>query len=214
VKRRENVWRRRAGLLVVAGLFLLANFGFLLGSRSIRMARKQTLEQRRANLATDVAAREAEAEKLVGQRDRLAQVSSVIDEFYGRRVGSRRETLAPLVEEVHAVLEKTGVAPKTIGYATAPLRGLPLSQMLISFSFKSDYARFKRLLSAFEVNRRWIVVREVSLSRDPETPGDVQVRLVLATYFSGAEMPPAVPAPAPASPARKTVRSVQRTVQR
>jgi Tfp pilus assembly protein PilO len=211
VKRRENVWRRRAGLLVVAGLFLLANVGFLVGSRSIRMARKKALEQRRASLATDVAAREAEAGKLAGQRDRLAQVSSVIDEFYGRRVGSRRETLAPLVEEVHAVMEKTGVAPKTIGYATAPVGRLPLSQMLISFSFKSDYARFKRLLSAFEVNRRWIVVREVSLSRAPETPGEVQVRLVLATYFS-AEIPPAVPAPA--SPARKTLRSVQRTVQR
>lgn len=213
MKWRENVWKQRAGLLAVAGLFLLANVGFLLGSRSIRAARKQALEDRRASLTSEVAAREAEAKKLIEQRERLAQVSSAIDDFYGRRVGSRRQTLAPLVEEVHAVMRKAGVSPSSISYSTAPVRNLSLTQMSIGFSFQSDYARFKRLLSAFEANRRWIVVREVSLSRDAETSGEVQVRLVLGTYFSNDEKPALVPG-VPAAPARKTVRSVQRTVQR
>lgn len=217
MKGRENVWRQRAGLLTVAGLFLLANLGFLLGSRSIRAARKQALEDRRASLTSQVSAREAEAKKLSEQRDRLAQVSSAIEDFYGRRVGSRRQTLAPLVQEVHAVLRKAGVAPSSISYANTPLRTLPLTQMLISFSFRSDYARFKRLLAAFEVNPRWIVVRDVGLSRDSETVGEVQVRLALATYFSNEDRQPVVPGPpaAPAGPtARKSVRSVERTVQR
>ena len=92
------------------------------------------------------------------------------------------------------------------------LKELPLSQMLISFSFQSDYARFKRLLGAFEANRMWIVVREVSLARQSETTGEVQVRLVLATYFSGDE---SIPVPPPvAAPGRTTVRSSQRTVRR
>ncbi len=212
MKSRENVWRQRAGLLVVAGLFLAANIGFLLGSRSITAARRQALEDRQASLSHEVQAREAEAAKLSGQRDRLAQVSSVIDEFYGRRVGSRRETLAPLVDEVHAVLRKAGVAPQAISYSTAALPNLPLQQMLVGFSFQSDYARFKRLLSLFEANRRWIIVREVGLSRDSEVPGEVQVRLALATYFYGEEKAP-VPA-TPASPARRAVRKVERTVER
>lgn len=213
MKWRENVWKQRAGLLAVAALFLLGNLGFLMGSRSIRAARKQALEDRRATLTSEVAARETEAKKLIEQRDRLAQVSSAIDEFYGRRVGTRRQTLAPLVEEVHTVLRKAGVSPSSISYATTPLKNLPLTQMSIGFSFQSDYARFKRLLAAFEANPRWIVVREVSLSRDSETPGEVQVRLVLGTYFSNEEKLPLVPA-LPASPARKTVRSAQRAVQR
>ncbi|HEY3173331.1 MAG TPA: hypothetical protein VGK86_12225 [Thermoanaerobaculia bacterium] len=211
---RETIWRQRAGLLVVAGTFFVANLGFLLGSRSITSARRQALEERRTTLAHEVAAREAEATKLGAQRDRLAQVSSVIDEFYGRRVGSRRETLAPIVEEVHAVMQKVGVVPAAISYSTTPLANLPLSQMLIGFHFDSDYARFKRLLAAFEANRRWIIVREVGLSRT-EVPGQVAVRLVLATYFSGEESVPVAPvAPAPASPARRTVRTVERTVER
>jgi hypothetical protein len=212
VKGRENIWRRRAGLLVLAGLFLLANLGFLLGSRSIRAARKQALETRRATLTHEVAAREAEAKKLVAERDRLTQVASVIDEFYGRRVGTRRETLAPVVEEIHSVIRKAGIAPRSIGYTTSPLQTLPLSQMEIDFGFQSDYARFKRLLAAFESNPRWIVVREVSLSRNADVPGEVQVRLGLATYFSKDEKPPLPPAPVAGT--RRTVRSVQTTVER
>ncbi len=212
MRARESIWRQRGGLLVVAGIFFVANLAFLLGSRSITFARRQALEERRTALSRDVTSREAEAAKLGGQRDRLAQVSSVIDEFYGRRVGSRRETLAPIVEEVHAVIQKVGVTPVAISYTTASLKTLPLSQMLIGFHFDSDYARFKRLLAAFESNRRWIVVRDVSLNRKTDSPGDVQVRVVLATYFSGDESVPAPPAPP--SPARRTVRTVERTVQR
>lgn len=215
MKWRENIWRRRAGLLVLAGLFLLANLGFLLGSRSIRAARKQALEERRASLTTGVAAREAEAKKLTDERNRLSQVASVIDEFYGRRVGPRRETLAPIVDEVHAVMRKAGVSPRSIGYSTSAVHALPLSQMEISFGFQSDYARFKRLLAAFESNPRWIVVRDVSITRDDETPGEVQVRMTLATYFSGDEKPGSPPRlPAPVSATRKTERRVQRTAER
>lgn len=216
MKGHENIWRQRAGLLTLAALFLLANLGFLIGSRSILAARQQALENRRASLTTEVAAREAEAKKLVEQRNRLAQVASVIDEFYGRRVGTKRETLAPIVEEIHTVMRRAGVAPRAISYSTSKLQTLPLSQMQIGFSFQSDYARFKRLLAAFEANPRWIVVRDVSLSRDAETPGEVQVRLGLATYFSNDERPPVPPAlPPPAgSTARRTVRNVQRTVER
>ena len=184
---RREIWVRRGGLLAAAVLFLAANLGFYFAYGSTSRARETSLERRRASLEKDVASREAEAARLSGQRDRLAQVASVIEEFYGRRVGSKRETLAPVVEELHAVLSRVGVSPAQISYATDAVEGLPLSQMLVAFSFRSDYARFKRLLHAFETNRRWIIVRDAALSRDAETPGSVEVRLTLATYFSGEE---------------------------
>ena len=209
MKSRESIWRQRAGFLVVAALFLIANVGFLVGARSITSARRAALEEQRAALTHEVAAREAEAAKLEGERSRLARVSTVIDEFYGRRVGSRRATLAPIVEEIHAVMKRSGVSPATISYGTSSLKNVPLSEMVIGFTFNSDYARFKRLLAAFESNRRWIVVREVSLSRS-ETPGEVQVHMQLATYFADEDK---IPAPtAPVSSARRTVRTVERRV--
>ena len=139
MKSRESIWRQRAGLLAVAILFLLANVGFLVGARSITTAQREALEEQRAALTHDVAAKEAEAARLEEQRSRLSRVSTVIDEFYGRRVGSRRATLAPIVEEIHAVLKRIGVAPSTITYGTSPIRNLPLSQMAIGFNFNSDY---------------------------------------------------------------------------
>jgi Tfp pilus assembly protein PilO len=211
VKSRESIWRQRAGLLVVAALFLTANVGFLVGGRSITTARREALEEQRAALTRDVTAKEAEAAKLEEQRNRLARVSTVLDEFYGHRVGSRRATLAPIVQEIHQVMQKNEVSPASITYQTSPVRNLPLSQMSIGFNFNSDYSRFKRLLAAFESNRRWIVVRDVSLSRVAETPGEVQVHMVLGTYFSDEER---VPAPAaPVSPARRTMRTVEKRVE-
>lgn len=214
MKSRVNVWRQKAVLLAASGLFLIANAAFLVAFRSITAAQAQALESRRSALTRDVAASEAEAAKLGSERDRLAGVSSVIEEFYGRRVGTRRETLAPIVEEIHSVMRKVGVAPKSIGYSVAVVPNLPLSQMTIGFAFQSDYARFKRLLQAFEANRRWIVVKEISLARDGEVPGEVQVRVTLATYFTAGDAP-VLPGPGgPAAAARTTVRSVERTVRR
>jgi hypothetical protein len=214
VKSRVNVWRQRAGLVAASVLFLIANAAFLIGFRSITARQAQSLENRRSTLTREVAASEAEAAKLVSERNRLAKVSSVIEEFYGRRVGSRRETLAPVVQEIHEVMRRIGVAPKSIGYSITAVSSLPLSRMVIAFSFQSDYARFKRLLYAFEANRRWIVVREIGLSRDGETPGEVQVRMAIATYFTTDDAPaPGVPR-GPSAAAPTTVRSVERTVRR
>ncbi|MEP6471721.1 MAG: hypothetical protein ABJC28_06860 [Acidobacteriota bacterium] len=210
MKSRESLWRQRAGLLAAAALFLIANVGFLVGARSITSARREALEEQRAALRRDVTAREAEAAKLEEQRSRLAKVSTVIEEFYGRRVGSRRATLAPIVDEIHTVMQRNGVSPVTITYATSVLKTLPLSQMVIGFSFSSDYARFKRLLAAFEADRSWIVVRDISLSRSSGTPGEVLVHMELATYFAEEER--IAPAP-PALPARRTVKSVERRVE-
>ena len=91
------------------------------------------------------------------------------------------------MEELHSTLRRAGIAPAQISYQTGSVPDLPLSEMQISFGFRSDYAKFKRLLQLFENNRRWIIVRDATLARDPENPASVDVRLVLATYFSGEE---------------------------
>jgi hypothetical protein len=56
--------------------------------------------------------------------------------------------------------------------------------MRITFSVHCDYARFKQLLRAFEAGRKWIVVKDVAISRDQDKPGSVQVQIDLVTYFT------------------------------
>lgn len=183
----RRIWVRRAGWLAVAGVFLAANVGFFLWYRGTARDRKAALESRRASLERDVQSREADAKKLAGDRARLSDVRAALDEFYGRRIGGERETLAAVVDEVHLILKKTGVSPGQIGYGPGAADVPGLTQMIISFGFKGDYARFKQLLEAFQTSRKWLAVREVGLNRDQDTPGAVQVRISVVTYFLAPE---------------------------
>jgi hypothetical protein len=205
MKAAGGIWTRRAGLLAPAGVFLAANLAFFFYYGSTTRAREKSLEARRAALETEVGEREAEAARLSKQGERLSRASSAIEEFYGRRIGGRRETLAPVIEEIHTVLSRHGIKPAQIGYQMKGMPDLPLTQMLVNFTFRGDYATFKRLLRAFETNRRWIVVRDAALARLTDEPGSVDVRLTLATYFSGQVEPgregiPPRPVPARARP--------------
>ncbi len=189
------MWARHAVLLTVTAIVLVANVGFLFWYRATMRDRRADLDARRASLQREVESREQDAARLVSQRERLFNVSSAIQEFYGNRVGTARDTLALMVEEIHSLLRKAGVSPGQIGYATRPVADLPLTEMDVSFGFRADYPRFKQLLSMIETDRRWIVVRDIGLARDPEAPGAVQVHMALATYFSTPEVAGAAPVP-------------------
>jgi Tfp pilus assembly protein PilO len=199
----RGAWRKRAGLLALAGLLVAGNLGFYLWYRATAQERREAAESRRLALTREVEVREAEAAKLAAQRNRLSQVSSAIEEFYGRRIGSRRDTLAAVVSDLHSTLQKTGIAPAQISYTTAPVPNLPLSEMRIAFSFRNDYLRFKQFVGAVESGTRWMVVKEIGLQRDNDLPGAVQVRIGLATYFAGE--PSAPPRAASAAPASGTL---------
>lgn len=183
----RGMWARHAVLLTITAVVLAANVGFFFWYRATMRERRSNLEARRASLEREVETREQEAAHLLAQRERLFNVSSAIQEFYGSRVGTPKDTLALMVEELHSLLRKASISPGQIGYATRPVPDLPLTEMLVSFGFRADYPRFKQLLSMVETDRRWIVVRDIGLARDPEAPGAVQVRMALATYFSTPE---------------------------
>ncbi|MEP6992979.1 MAG: type 4a pilus biogenesis protein PilO [Acidobacteriota bacterium] len=182
--RMPPLWRRQLPLLAAAVLFAGGNLVFFLTYRSGWQTRRETLEARRDDLRKSAQTQEVEAERLATQRSRLSNVSSAIEEFYGHKIGPERETLAGIVGEVHRVLKDVGVSAPQISYSTQPVPKLPLTQMKITFSAKCDYSRFKRLLRAFEGNRRWIAIRGISINRDAEQPGSVTVQMDLATYFA------------------------------
>jgi len=175
---------RAVTLLAVAVIFAAGNAAFFLVYRSGSESRRAALEARRDALKQSVASDETEAERVSRQKDRLGGVSEAIEEFYGKRIGTERETLASVVDEIHSILKETGVAAPQISYATTAVPKLPLLQMRIVFTARCDYGRFKQLLRAFEASSKWIAVREVAISRDTERPGSVQVQLDLVTYFA------------------------------
>lgn len=181
---RGGIWAKRAALLGVAGLLLLGNLGFFLWYRATAGGRAAALVARRTALGQELEGRQKELSRLAGERDHLTQASKTIREFYERRVGGQQKMLATVVDEIHSVLKNAGVSPAEISYMTSSIPNPPLTEMRATFAFKGEYGSFKKLIAAFESNRRWIVVREIGLTRIPELPGSVQVRVVLATYFA------------------------------
>ena len=199
-----RIWAKRAGLLAAAGVLLLGNLGFFVWYRGTARDRKEALEQRRAALEQQLQTKEREAKKLAADVERLSEVRLALDKFYGQSVGLSRETLAGFVDALHTILKRVGVSPAQIGYATSPVKDPPISQMLVSFNFKGDYSKFKRLVEALQMDRKWIAIRDIGLARDEEVPGSVLVHISLVTYFSGEE---AVTPRAPrAALARRTAR--------
>ena len=191
------LWRRRLPLVAAAVLFAGGNLGVFLTYRSSTQTRRAALEARRDEMKRAVEAQEAEATRLTGQRERLGGVSAAMEAFYGKRIGRERETLAPVVAEVHAILKEAGITTSQISYSTAPVAKLPLVQMRIGFGVHCDYPRFKKLLRGFEASRAWLVVRDISISRDSAQPGQVQVQVELVTYFAERGDTPAPEKPAP-----------------
>jgi hypothetical protein len=174
---------RALTLFAASALFAGVNLAFFLVYRSGSESRRAALEARRDALKQSVVSDETEAERVSRQKSRLGGVTEAIEEFYGRRIGTERETLAPVVDEIHSILKETGVAAPQISYTTTAMPKLPLVQMNIAFTVRCDYGRFKQLLRAFEASSKWIVVREIGIGRDNDRPGAVQVQLNLVTYF-------------------------------
>ncbi len=199
-------WNRRLPLAAAALVFAAGNLVFFLAYRSSTHERRAGLEARRDELQRTVEAREAEATRLSGQRERLSGVSEAIEEFYVRRIGRQEETLAALVADLHAALKESGIEANQISYSTTPVSKLPLARMKIVFPVKCDYARFKKLLKSFETGRRWIAVESVAIRRDTEQPGAVNVQMELVTYFADRDgaAPPPLEQP-PAAPSRGVV---------
>ena len=200
------VWRRRLPLVAAALLFAAGNLAVFLTYRSSTETRRAALEARRDQLKRSVEAQEADSARVTGQRERLGGVSAAMETFYGKRIGRERETLAPVVAEVHEILKEAGVAAPQISFATTPVLKLPIVQMRVAFAVHCDYPRFKRLLRAFEASKAWLVVRDISINRDSSQPGQVQVQIELVTYFAEREEPgaPEKPAPGKAGDAAKS----------
>jgi hypothetical protein len=193
----------RLPLVAAALLFAGANVAFFLTYRSGFAERRAALESRRDELQKNVEAAEKEATRVAGQKERLGGVSAAIDEFYGHRIGTERETLAPVVAEIHEILQEVGVSAPQISYTTQAMQKLPLSEMRIVFTVKCDYPRFKRLLRELETSPRWLAIKEVGITRDSERPGSVQVQLGVVTYFTETGAAPEKPSePRPEKSAR------------
>ena len=180
-----GVWGRRLPLVAAAVLFAGANLAFFLAYRSSTQTRRAALEARRDELqgrgrepggrgrARRGPAR-APGRRLRGDGDLLRQAHRLRarDPRAGRRGGARDPEGSRRRGAPDFLPDRAGPQAAARADARSASR------------VHCDYARFKRLLRAFETSKAWLVVRDISISRDSDQPGPVQVQLELVTYFA------------------------------
>lgn len=183
MKFEASLWREKAWIVAPAVLFFAGNLAYFLAGRAVDRSRAETLERTKSSAATRFEAAEQDKARARTEADHIEDVRRAEKEFFGTRVGTLEDSVASLVEDIHRVCEKAGPVPHQISYGVRDRPNVPLQEMTISFGVDGNYTTLRRLIAGFENDRRWIVIRQVGLSRRGETTGEGDITLSLATYF-------------------------------
>lgn len=177
----RSLWRSRAALFIALGVLFLANVAVLVVYRVFYDVRLAALEETRQSLAQRRDQARVGVERSRGAERRLVELKKGLDAFYGDVLGTRKERLPSLLEEVDGITRQAGFAPPTITYAEDAVPGA--ERMTISFQIEGRYADIRKLLYAFETSPRFLVPERVQVSLDENVPDVLRVSLAVSHYF-------------------------------
>lgn len=200
----RSIWRSRAALFAALGALLLANGVVLVVYHGFYDARFAALEETRSSLVRQQEAAQAAADRAAETERRLVELKKGLDAFYGEVLGSRKERLASLIEDVDAITKGAGFMPSTVSFTEDVVPGA--TRLTMSFRIEGRYADVKKLLYRLETSPKFLVPERVQVSLDENAPDVLRVSLAVAHYFRGegprpSRRPARPSAPKPATPA-------------
>jgi len=178
---RASAWRARAPLIAGLALVLVAGIAVLVTYHGFYDARVQALEATRVELAARRDEAAVAAARVNATEQRLRNVQKELETFNKDVLGTRKERLAALIEDVYALTQKAGLVPGQIGYALSDSAGA--ARLALTFSVQGRYADVKKLLYSFENNPRFLLLENVAVSTDDREPDILRLSLVVAHYF-------------------------------
>ena len=178
---RASAWRARAPLIAGLALVLVAGIAVLVTYHGFYDARVRALEATRAELAGKRDEAAAAAAKVKATEQRLRAVQRDLETFNRDVLGTRKERLAALIEDVYALTQKAGLVPGQISYAMDDNAGV--ERLALTFTVQGRYADVKKLLYSFENNPRFLLLENVGVATDDREPDVLRLNLVVAHYF-------------------------------
>jgi hypothetical protein len=213
-----SAWGVRAPLIAALSVVLVAGIAVLVTYQGFYDVRFRALEATRADLAAKRDEAAAAAERVKATERRLLGVQRDLESFNKDVLGTRKERLAAIIEDVYALTQKAGLIPGQIAYAADDTAGV--ERLALTFTVQGRYADLKRLLFSFENNPRFLLVETVAVATDDREPDSLRLNVVVAHYFRpenpsvrrgsrpatarAAVARPTAPAPAPAKAAADT----------
>lgn len=184
-----TAFRDRKVLFVVLLLALAGNTVALVSYRTFYDERLRALVSEKESLEKKRDDTRRRAEKAEAQERKLFETQEALTAFFSETLGSRKDRIAPLLEEIYATTRAVGLRPDAISYTSMDEPGT--DSLAMTFSVAGPYRDVKRLLSGLERSKKFLVVEQLGLTGGAETdPDAVRIAITVTNYFRPGSLRP------------------------
>jgi Tfp pilus assembly protein PilO len=174
-------WRRR---LLWPFLALLAlNVAGLAAYTLPRVWQARSVASRRQTLQAEL---ELERTRLDGLKAKAAAIRENerdAGRFLKELVGSKEETLLPLLRGLEKTASELGLEPARMSYSTEALSGAPLVQFVITLPLSGTYPELVSFLGRLEQLPHFVTVDRLAIRGASDGQGPTDLDLTLSAYF-------------------------------
>lgn len=174
-------WRRR--LLVPALALAGLNAAALTVYTVPRVWQARSVASRRQTLQAEV---ERERVRLDGLKAKAAAIRANerdAERFFKDLVGSKDETLLPLLRRIEKTAAELGLETARVTYKPDDLMGAPLVQLVITLPVSGTYPELVSFLDRLERLPQFVTVDKLGIRGAPDGQGLSDLDLTLSAYF-------------------------------
>ncbi len=179
---RRRLTLRRALFYVWAAL-VLVNL-LVLGAYTVpRTLQERNVVRRAEQLHGEVRAAAERNRALRRRSDVSAQNDADVGRFYRGVVGTREQTLLPVLAEIDAVARELQLAPGNQTFDAKPVEDAPLVRFRVTLPVGGSYRQVVAFLDRLERSSHFVTVDEVRLRERLQEVGSAELNVSLSTYF-------------------------------
>lgn len=163
---------------------LAANLGTLLAFTLPRTLAERNLELRATRLRGELEAAQKRNETLKARDEVAVRNAADVARFYRSVVGTREQTLLPVLGEIDAAARELQLTTGSQTYEPKPLEDGPLVRYRIRMPLSGSYRQVVAFLDRIEQSRLFLTIDEITLRERPQDgAGAADLSLTFSAYF-------------------------------
>lgn len=167
------IWREKRNLLIILALVLAANTMFFFTYRVQYQSRLDTLDDRLAQVETDLEQARAARIRAEQTLQSYRKVENDVLEVFNEHWSTQPERFTKLFGEVTRLAMASSLVPASYSFKRGeakrisvggPRQNLGASEVGISFGVEGTYDQVRRLINLLELSRQFVIIERLSLS--------------------------------------------------
>lgn len=185
VRTRRRFDIRRDGVRLFAVLAGLLAINLLFWILFVRPRQTEITELQRKKQTASVTEKQARdsVAKLRRVHQHVMGLQTGIEKFYGEMLSTSRQRLVPFQRAVARVGSEYDCEPERVAVGLTTLEDEGIEGMAQTFPISGGYENLRSFLARLESLEQFLIVREVSLSGAKEGGAELQLNVMVETYF-------------------------------